>query len=280
MESMSSIPYLLKNARFEGFKMGDRVLEDGWSDSIDPICDLGMGQTAEILAKEDGIGRQQMDAYAVTSHEKAISAAQRGLFENELVPVKFEHTDGRGDVVVEADEGPRSDCTETKLASLRSVFRDGGSVTAGNSCGLSDGACGLLLTTREVAAAAGVPPLFSILAYAQTAVDGKEMGRGPTLAIPKVSARARLKLDDVDLLEVNEAFAAQVLSNEMALRWNRDRLNIHGGAIALGHPTGASGARIVVTLHNALVSRNKEIGLASICGAGGVATALVIRRES
>jgi len=153
-------------------------------------------------------------------------------------------------------------------------------VTAGNSCGLTDGSAFLVAMTRAEADKRGVKPLFSVVDYTQTAVDGKVMGEGPGVAIPRALARAKMQLADMDLIEVNEAFAAQVLANERMLNWDRAKLNVHGGAIALGHPTGCSGARILVTLYHALKGNDKELGVASICGGGGSTMAMIIRRES
>ncbi len=280
MDSMSTIPYLLKNARFAGFKMGDRKLEDGWSDSVDPTCGYGMGGTAENLVEKHGIERQEMDEFAVWSHQKATKAIDEGLFKDEIVPVKIPATRKTPETLFEVDETPRRDTSVEKLAKLRPAFRKEGKVTAGNACGMSDGACAIVLTTRERAAAIGAKPLFSIVSFADAAVDGKYMGEGPGFSIPKALDRAGMTLGDMDLIEVNEAFAVQVLVNERELKWDRDKLNVHGGAIALGHPTGISGARIVITLYNALRQRNKELGIASICGGGGVTTAMVIKRES
>ncbi|MFQ5454055.1 MAG: thiolase family protein, partial [Candidatus Zixiibacteriota bacterium] len=184
-------------------------------------------------------------------------------------------------IVFSKDETPRSDSSLEKLSSLRAVFRkEGGSVTAGNACGMSDGACALVFTSRENAKALGIKPLFSLLAYSAVAVAPSTMGEGPGVAIPEVLKSVGMGINDPDLIEVNEAFAVQVLSNEKVLGWNRDKLNVHGGAIALGHPTGISGARIVVTLYHALKIHNGSVGLAAICGGGGVSMAMLIKREA
>jgi len=280
MESMSTIPFLLKNCRFEGFKMGDRKLEDGWSDSIDPTCGYGMGNTAENLLEKHDVSRQQMDEFALTSHQKAVAAIEEGRFKDEIVPVVIPAKGKKPEVVFDTDETPRKDTTLEKLAKLAPAFKkEGGRVTPGNACGMSDGACAIVLTTRERAKAQGAKPLFSLVSYATAAVDGRYMGEGPGFSIPMALERAKMTLADMDLLEVNEAFAVQVLVNERKLKWDRARLNVNGGAIALGHPTGISGARIVITLYNALKQKDKELGVASICGGGGVTTAMVIKRE-
>jgi acetyl-CoA C-acetyltransferase len=280
MDSMSTIPFLLKNCRFEGFKMGDRKLEDGWSDSVDPTCGYGMGNTAENLLERNDVSRQEMDEFALLSHQKAVAAIEEGRFKDEVVPVVIPAKGKRPEVVFAVDETPRKDTTLEKLAKLPAAFKKDGRVTAGNACGMSDGACAIVLTTRERAKAAGVKPLFSIVSYAQAAVDGRYMGEGPGISIPKALGLAGMAVKDMDLYEVNEAFAVQALVNVKMLGLDRAKLNVNGGAIALGHPTGISGARIVITLYNALRQRNKELGVASICGGGGVTTAMVIRRES
>ena len=280
MDSMSTIPYLLKNCRWEGFRMGNRELLDGWSDSIDPLIGQGMGETAENLATKYGISREEQDAYAVSSHERAAAAWASGAFADEVVPLDIPGRGKEPATRLEQDETFRREVDVKKMASLKPAFRKDGTVTAGNACGMSDGAAALVLTTREEAARRGAKILFSIVSYAQTAVAPETMGEGPALAIPAALSKAGMTLGDMDLYEVNEAFAVQVLANERVLGWDRDRLNVHGGAIALGHPTGMSGARVLVTLQNALRVKGRELGVAAICGGGGVTTAMVIRRES
>jgi acetyl-CoA C-acetyltransferase len=279
MDSMSTIPYLLKGVRWDGFKMGDKTLQDGWSDSVDPIVNEGMGGTAENLVEKFDIPREEMDIFAVESHQKALAAIENGWFKDEIVPFVIPAGRKTPEVVFDTDETPRKGTSLEKLARLPAVFRKGGRVTAGNACGMSDGATALVLTTREHAAAIGAKPLFSIVSFAQTAVDNAYMGEGPGYAIPLALEAGGMALSDMDLIEVNEAFAVQVLVNERKLGWERAKLNIHGGAIALGHPTGISGARILVTLIHALRRVDKELGVASICGGTGVTMAMVIRRE-
>lgn len=280
MDSMSTIPYLLKGVRFEGFKMGDKTLQDGWSDSVDPVINVGMGGTAENLVDKLDIPREEMDAFAVESHQKAVKAIESGWFEPEIVPLVIPGTKKTPEVVFKVDETPRKDTSVEQLAKLPTVFRKGGRVTAGNACGMSDGATALIMTSRDHAKAIGAKPVFSVVSFAQTAVDNATMGEGPGYAIPMALEAAGMSLADMDLIEVNEAFAVQVLANERKLGWDRAKLNVHGGAIALGHPTGISGARILVTLVHALRRLDKELGVASICGGGGVTMAMVIRRES
>ncbi len=279
MESMSTIPYLLKNVRWEGFRMGDKVLMDGWSDSIDPVINQGMGQTAENLVEKYGLLREEMDKYAVESHLKAAAAKQNGWFKDEIVPIPVKDKKGN-ETLFSEDESIREDANLESMMKLPPAFKKGGSVTAGNACGLTDGAAMLVAMKREKAVALGVKPLFSVVDYAQLAVENAYMGDGPGYSIPAVLKKANMTLSDIDLIEVNEAFAAQVLANEKVLNWDRSKVNVNGGAIALGHPTGCSGARIVVTLYNALKRLNKELGVAAICGAGGVTVAAIIKRES
>ncbi len=278
-DSMSTIPYLLKGARWDGLKLGDKKLEDGWSDSVDPLIGQGMGETAENLFDKYGIPRQEQDVFAAESHGKASHAQRSGWFKDEIVPVDVPPVGKGGATLFEQDETIRHSVDPDKMKRLPPVFRKGGTVTAGNTCQMSDGACALVLTSRETAKTLGVAPLFSMVSYSQMAVDPATMGEGPALTIPAALQRAQLTLADMDLIEVNEAFAIQVLANEKALQWDRDKLNVHGGAIALGHPTGISGARILVTLYYALKRLDKTLGIASICGGGGVSMAMVIRRE-
>lgn len=277
-DSMSTIPYLLKNARWDGFKMGDKTLFDGWADSIDPLINQGMGQTAENLVDKYKIPREQQDEFALSSHMKAAKAQDEGWFDEEIVPVEV--VSRKETITFARDETVRRDTTLEKLAALRPVFRKEGTVTAGNACGMSDGACALVFTSREKAKSLGVKPLFSVLSYSAMAVSPSTMGEGPALTIPPALKSAGMAIDDPDLIEINEAFAVQILANEKVLGWNHEKLNVHGGAIALGHPTGISGARIVVTLYHALKTHNGEIGLAAICGGGGVTMGMIIKRES
>jgi acetyl-CoA C-acetyltransferase len=280
MESMSTIPYLLRTGRWDGFRMGDQVLLDGWNDTRDVVCDMLMGQTAENLVERCGLSREEQDEFALSSHLKAAKARDNGWFDNEIVPVSIPATRKRPEEVFDKDEPIRGDTTLEKMARLPAVFKKGGSVTAGNACGLSDGASSLVLMSRDRAKALGLQPIFSLQAYSSVGVENAYMGEGPGVAIPEALEKAGLGLEDMDLIEVNEAFAAQILANERVLGWDRSRLNVHGGAIALGHPTGESGVRILVTLYYALKRMDKELGVASICGGTGVACAMIIKRES
>lgn len=279
-DSMSTIPYLLKGVRWEGFKMGNKVIEDGWSDSIDPLIGQGMGETAENLYDKFKISREEQDEFAINSHLKASAAQKNGWFDEEIVPVEIPATKRTPAITFDKDETIRHEIDTAKMAKIKPAFRKDGTVTAGNACGLSDGATALIITHRKKAEELGVKPLFSIVSYSQVAVGPSTMGEGPALSIPAALEKAGMTLDDMDLIEVNEAFAIQVLANERVLKWDRDKLNVHGGAIALGHPTGISGARIIVTLYHALKRLDKTYGVAGICGGGGVTMATVIKRES
>jgi acetyl-CoA C-acetyltransferase len=280
MESMSTMPYLLKGARWEGFRSGDKTLVDSWSDTIDPLCGLGMGLTAENLVEKYALGRDEQDRIALESQRKAARAQVAGDVAAEIVPVRLEPTRANPEgALFTADEAIRGDSSMEKLAKLSPAFKPGGTVTAGNACTMGDAACAIVLTTRARAAAHGLEPLFSVVSFTQAAVEPATMGEGPGVSIPRALARAGMALADMDAIEVNEAFAAQVLANERVLRWDRDKVNQFGGAIALGHPTGFSGARILMSLDNVLRRRNGEIGVAAICGGGGVTAAMVIRRE-
>ena len=279
-DSMSTIPYLLKGARWDGFKMGNKIIEDGWSDSIDPLIGQGMGETAENLFDKYKISRDEQDEFAIGSHKKASAAQKNGWFDEEIVPVEIPATKRTPAISFDKDETIRHEIDKEKMAKIKPAFRKDGTVTAGNACGLSDGATALVITNRKKAEEFGVKPLFSIVSYSQVAVGPSTMGEGPALSIPAALEKAGMTLNDMDLIEVNEAFAIQVLANERVLKWDREKLNVHGGAIALGHPTGISGARIIGTLYYALKRLDKTYGVAGICGGGGVTMATVIKRES
>jgi len=279
-DSMSTIPFLLRNQRWAGLKFGDKKLEDGWCDSVDPLIGQGMGVTAENLYDKYKIPREDQDTFAADSHNKAHDAWEKGYFDAEVVPIIVPPAHKRAEPVTFAkDETFRYPVNAEKMGRLPAVFRKGGTVTAGNACGMSDGACALVIASRDKAKELGSKPLFSIVSYAQTAVPPETMGEGPGFVIPMALKKAGMMLDDMDLIEVNEAFAVQVLANQRMLGWDPDKLNVNGGAIALGHPTGISGARILVTLYYALKNHDKEIGIAGICGGTGVSMAMVIKRE-
>ncbi len=276
MESMSSAPYLLPRAR-SGYRLGhgqvlDANIHDGlWCSFVDQH----MGMLAEYIAQVYDISREDQDQYALESHRKAVAAQQEGAFAEEIVPVEVTRRGGAPGVVA-IDEAPRPDTSSEALAKLAPAFCHDGRVTAGNAPGLSDGAAALVLMERRAAESGGHPILARVLGYANAARDPKLIFATPPLAIRAVLERTGLGLEDIDLLEVNEAFAAQILANEKELGWDRSRLNVHGGAIALGHPIGASGARILVTLIHALRRRGLRRGLAALCLGGGGAVAMII----
>lgn len=276
MDSMSTIPHLIRGLRFDAPRLGDMAIEDGWKDATDPFTGLSMGQTAERMAVERDIGRAEQDAYALESHRRATKAWSEGAFESQVCPIMDRHT---GTALLTRDEVPRSETSLERLAALPPAFATQGTITAGTTSAMADGAAALVLASRFAARALGLQPLASLVAFAQSAVEGERMGRGPEVSIPAVLKTAGLHLRDIDLWELNEAFAVQVLANARALGIDHERLNLHGGSIALGHPTGVSGARIVVTLLHALRRRESELGLAAICGGGGVTTAMILRCE-
>jgi len=280
MESMSTMPFMVKNVRWEGIKLGNRVIEDAWSDTIDPLCEMGMGQTAENLAKKYQISREEQDEIALDSHQKAASAEDNGFLKWEIVSSSV--LSGLDEQIqrLDHDESIRRDTSLERLGRLKPAFEDGGSVTAGNSCSMGDGGVALVVTSRTNAKERGWVPLFSVVSFAQTGVEPALMGEGPGASIPMALRNAGMRLNDMEFIEVNEAFAVQILANERVLGWDRSRVNAHGGAIAMSHPTGISGARILMSLYNVLRVNGSELGVAAICGGGGVSTAMVIRRES
>jgi acetyl-CoA C-acetyltransferase len=277
-ENMSQIPYLLDGARW-GYRLGDGVLVDAmYRDGLFcPLAEMIMGETAEILAAKFGISRAEQDEYALDSQMRTKRAAEEGRFKDEIVPVQVKDKRGQ-ECVITDDEHPRPATTIEKLAKLAPVFKEGGTVTAGNSSGLTDAAAALVLTTESLAKERGVKPLAEVLGFASGAVDPKEMGLGPVPATKKLLEALSLGLDDIDLIEINEAFAAQVLACERELSWDSDKRNIKGGAIALGHPIGCTGARITVTLLHSLIQEDKELGLATLCVSGGQGMALALKR--
>lgn len=244
-----------------------------------PAAYIGMGTTAETLAKEFNITRQDQDAFALSSHQKAIAAQEKGLLKNEIVAVPATQADG-STRMVDKDEGPRADSSIEKLAGLKPAFQKDGTVTAGNSSPLTDGAAAVIVMSAEKAKALGIKPLAKILGMAVGGVDPAIMGIGPTMAVPKALKRAGLTQDKIDLFELNEAFAAQSLAVVKKLGLDLKKLNIYGGAIALGHPLGCSGARIMATLINALQQTGKKYGVETLCIGGGQGIATVIERMS
>lgn len=274
-ESMSRAPYLLPRAR-EGYRLGhaqalDSILSDGLTDVF---ADYHMGITAENVAEAWNLTREEQDAFALESQTRAAAALDAGHFADELVPVEVPGR--KGTTVFERDEYPRATTLEA-LAKLKPAFKKDGTVTAGNASGINDGAAMLLVASEEYAQAHGLPVLAEIASYAAIGVDPAVMGIGPAKAVPIALDRAGLGVADVDLFELNEAFAAQSLAVVRDLKADPARVNVTGGAVALGHPIGASGARVLVTLVHQLRRMGKETGVASLCIGGGMGIAMVIR---
>ncbi len=244
-----------------------------------PAAYIGMGTTAETLAKEFNISREDQDAFALSSHQKAIAAQEKGLVKNEIIAAPATQADG-STRLVDKDEGPRADTSLEKLAALKASFDANGTVTAGNSSPLTDGAAAVIIMSADKAKELGIKPLAKILGMAVGGVDPAIMGIGPAVAVPKALKRAGLTLDKIDLIELNEAFAAQSLAVVQKLGIDPKKLNIHGGAIALGHPLGCSGGRIMATLINALQQTGSRYGLETLCIGGGQGIATVIERLS
>jgi len=278
-ESMSNAPYYVYGMR-NGVKLGDQKMVDGmikdglWCGS----CDVHMGAHAEYTAKKAGITRRQQDDFAAESHRKAARAQQEGRFKAEMAPVTI--TGKKGDTIVDTDEGPRSDTTADSLGKLRPAFGKGdeATVTAGNASSLNDGGAALVVTSLAYAEAHGLAILGRVTAYATGAVEPQELFFAPITAVNNLMKKEGKTIGQYDLIEANEAFASQALANGAGLNWDWDRVNVNGGGIALGHPIGASGARVLTTLLYALKARNLDSGLATLCLGGGDAVALSVSR--
>ncbi len=275
MENMNRAPYLLSNARF-GYRMGnaemlDAVVHDGLWCAFE---NWHMGRAAEFIARECGITREQQDEFAFNSHRKALAAIQAGKFKNEIAPIEIPSK--KGVTLFETDETPRADTSLEALAKLKPAFEANGTVTAGNAPPLSDGAAAVVLVGDDVAARDNLKPLARVVAYAQAGTDPKYIFWAPIYAVRQVLEKANWELNDVDLFEINEAFSAQVLADGKELGLDFARVNVNGGGVALGHPIGASGARILVTLLYALKDRGLKRGVASLCLGGGEAVAMAV----
>jgi acetyl-CoA C-acetyltransferase len=277
-ENMSAAPYLLPKARF-GYRMGhDQVLDSMILDGLwCAFADCHMGVTAENISERWEISRAEQDAFAAESQRRAAEAIRSGRFNEEIVPVEVPGR--KGAVVVSTDEHPRPDTTVERLAGLRPAFKKDGSVTAGNASGINDGAAAVVVMSQRKAAALGLEPLATIRSWAAAGVDPKIMGIGPVPATRKALARADLDVRQLDLVEANEAFAAQSIAVQRELGLDPEKLNVNGGAIALGHPIGASGARILVTLLHEMRRREAHLGLATLCIGGGQGIAMVVSRN-
>jgi acetyl-CoA C-acetyltransferase len=285
MESMSNAPYYMYGLR-NGVKAGDQTLVDGMiKDGLwCSFCDVHMGSHAEYTARKAEITRERQDEFALASHQKAIAAIEGGKFKHEIVPVQIPSR--KGPTTVDTDESPRKDTSLEALAKLKPAFppksgsADGLTVTAGNAPGLNDGASALVVTSEEYARANGLTIMARITGYATGAMDPQDLFFAPIRAVNNLMEKTRTSINDFDLIEANEAFASQALADGDQLNWLWDRVNVNGGAIALGHPIGASGARVLTTLLYALEDRNKERGLATLCLGGGDAVALSVERAN
>jgi len=275
-ENSTQVPYIADRARW-GNRMGDGKLvdilhKDGF---MCPLAGHLMGMTAETLVEKYNISREEQDEFAVESQNKAVAAMKQGLFKEEILPVEVPAGKGKTEIF-DTEEIPRDGVSVEKIAKLAPVFKKDGTVTAANSCALCDAAAALVVLTREKAEELGVKPMARIVSYANAGVDPKIMGIGPVPAVGKALEKADLRLDDIDIIELNEAFAAQILAVERELEWDRSKVNVHGGAIALGHPVGATGVKILTTLLYALKNRKMNLGLVSLCIGGGQGVAIIV----
>ena len=274
-ESMSRLPYYLDGARW-GYRLGNQELVDGmYRDGFFcPLAKMLMGETAEVLAEQYKITREEQDAYALCSQTRAAAAVESGRFDNELTPVTLESKKGTQNF--SRDEHLFLGATMEKLAKLSPVFSKDGTITAGNSSGITDGAAAVVLASEEFAKKNNHKPLARILAVTSAGVDPRIMGIGPVPALRKMQQKHQLRVDDFDLIELNEAFAAQVIACDRELHFDRGKLNVNGGAIALGHPIGCTGTRITVTLLHEMLKRKAKRGVATLCVSGGMGMALAI----
>ncbi len=277
-ESMSLSPHVLPKSR-GGTKMGDWKLKDTMiNDGLwDIFNNYHMGVTAENIVKQFRIDREEQDAFAAASQQKAEEAQKAGRFKDEIIPVEIPQRKG-DPIVFESDEYPRHGTTAEKLAKLRPAFDKEGSVTAGNASGINDGAAAVIVANQDKADALGLAPLARIAGYASAGVDPAIMGTGPIPATQRCLDKAGWTVDDLDLIEANEAFASQAISVNRGLEWDLDKVNVNGGAIALGHPIGASGARVLVTLLHEMIRRDVHKGLATLCIGGGQGVAIAVER--
>jgi acetyl-CoA C-acetyltransferase len=277
-ENSTQVPYIADRARW-GNRMGDGKLidvlhKDGF---MCPLAGHLMGMTAETLVEKYNISREEQDAYAKESQDKAVKAIKEGKFKEEILPVEVP-LKKKETTIFDTEEIPREGVTVEKLAKLPPVFKKDGTVTAANSCALCDAASAVLIMKEEKASELGVKPLARIVSYAHAGVDPAVMGIGPVPAVNQALEKAGLTLENIDIIELNEAFAAQILAVEQELEWDRSKVNVHGGAIALGHPIGATGTKILATLIYALKTHDKTMGLVSLCIGGGQGVAIVIER--
>ncbi|MCG3163490.1 MAG: Acetyl-CoA acetyltransferase [Acidobacteria bacterium] len=278
MESMTNAPYLLPKAR-EGYRLGngeivDSMVHDGLWCAFDQ---WHMGETGEVVAEKYNITRQQQDEYAINSQRKAVAAIKEGRFKDEITPVEIPQRKGAA-IIFDTDEGPREDSSLDALAKLKPAFRSSGTVTAGNASTINDGAAACVVTSAETAKRLNRAPLASVVAQATSGVEPKLVMMAPVEAVRKVAAKAGWNLKDVDLFELNEAFSSQSVALIEQLELDPEKVNVNGGAVALGHPIGASGARVLVTLIHEMIRRKARRGVASLCLGGGNAVALAVER--
>lgn len=281
-ESMSRAPYINRDLRFGKYLRNSEMIDSLWEGLTDPVCNQVMGRTAENLVEEFGISREEQDRFAVLSHKRAFRAIREGRFKEEIVTVTIPKKAAGREVAPEIfsdDEGPNIALTEQMLALYPPIFKEDGTVTAGNACPISDGAAAVLVMSRERARELGYEPLGYIRSYAFAGVEPHRMGIGPAHSIPMALKRAGVTLKDIQLIEVNEAFAAQYLAVEKILGLNRDIVNVNGGAVALGHPVGMTGTRLVLTVLKEMKRRGLSLGLASMCVGGGIGAAMVVERK-
>jgi len=279
MENMSMVPFILDRMR-EGYRLGHaRVVDDMYRDGfLCPLCDMLMGETAEVLADEFKITREEQDRWSAMSQNRAERAETASLFKDEIVPVPV--TSDRGETVtLSKDEHPRSGVTLEALAKLPPVFNKNGTVTAGNASGITDGAAAVVLASETAVRESGRAPLGWVRDFVAVGVEPRRMGIGPVPAVRALLERNQLTLSDIDLIELNEAFAAQVIACERELKFDRERVNVNGGSISLGHPIGCTGARIVVTLLHQMQRAGAKRGIATLCISGGMGMAMLIERE-
>lgn len=273
-DSMSTAPHMVFNARY-GQKYGHMEMRDSMWDSLTNLgVGPAMGITAENVADEYNVTREEMDAYALRSQQRAVAAIDAGKFKDEIIPVTVKGK--KGDSVIDTDEYPRRDASLEKLAKLKATFKEDGRVTAGNASGMNDAASGVILMAEDKAKELGIPVLARVKSVATTGVRPEVMGIGPISASEKALAKAGLAVDDIDLFEINEAFASQCIACQKTLGIDGDKLNVNGSGISLGHPVGATGSRLVITLMYELKRRGGRYGLASLCAGGGMGTAVII----